>query len=516
MSNSRAERRRARKIIVKEQKLAAAQRARADSTQRPEPVIGHASIEYTVAERTRAIGVGGIGALDLLVQKLGLAGALNELDVLKRHLPYHESDHILTLVYNLLCGGTSIEDVRILRSDPTFLAALGVQRLPDPTTLGDFLRRFDEASVLLLQDVINDCRLLAWQQQPSTFFDEATLDIDGTLVPVGGNCKEGVGMSYKGDLSYHPLLISLAQTQEPLFLVNRPGNHTSSQGAASWVETAIGLVERAGFRKITLRGDTAFTQAPRLDEWDHRGVRFVLGLRITPSLENQLVELSEKEWKPLERPPKYQVQTQPRGRPDNVREQVIKKNGYLNLTLEQEEVVSFLYRPSSCRKTYRLVVVRKTIRQERGERLLLPEVRYFAYLTNDQEISPAEVVFEANQRCEQEKLIGELKNQVHAMRMPVTTSDGNWAYMVIAALAYSLKTWFALFLPSNGRWKAKRTAEKHDVLTMDFRRFLLSFVQIPAQIVRDAGQIGYRLLNHNRYTSVLLTFLQQMTAPLRS
>ena len=128
MSDSRAERQRARKIIVKEQKLAAAQRARADSTQRPEPVIGHASIEYTVAERTRAIGVGGIGALDLLVQKLGLAGALNELDVLKRHLPYHESDHILTLVYNLLCGGTSIEDVRILRSDPSILVPEVVQR----------------------------------------------------------------------------------------------------------------------------------------------------------------------------------------------------------------------------------------------------------------------------------------------------------------------------------------------------------------------------------------------------
>lgn len=516
MSSMRAENRRARKAIAKEQKRAAKARAKADSCQREQPVLDGVNAHYGLGHRTRAIAMGGIGAMDILVQHLGLPGRLNkELGVLKRHIPYHDSDHILTLVYNILCGGSSLEDVERLRTDATVLAALGARRLPDPTTLGDFLRRFDSGKTMMLQDIINDCRVQVWQRQPSSFLEEATIDVDGTLVPTGGNCKQGVGMSYKGEIGYHPLLVSLAQTQEPLFLVNRSGNANSCQGAGGWIDTAIGLVERAGFRRISLRGDTAFSQLDRLDGWHGKGIRFVLGLRVMEALEQRLEALDSGSWKELVRPPKYEIKGEPRTRPENVRASIISEKEYLNLTLELEEVAELQYVPTGCKNSYRLVAVRKTIRRERGQLLLTPEVRYFVYLTNDQSSSPEDIVFEANRRCTQEKLIDQLKNQANAMRMPVDTLTGNWAYMVIGGLAVSLKVWFALMLPTAGRWEKTRRHEQDEVLKMDFRRFLQTFINLPAQIVRGARRVYFRLLNHNRYTHILLNFLQEMMVPSR-
>lgn len=76
---------------------------------------------------------GGIAAAHRLVTKLGLAGQLEEgLDLLKLHLPYHESDHVLNLAYNVLRGGTRLEDIERLRHDTAYMNALGADLIPDP------------------------------------------------------------------------------------------------------------------------------------------------------------------------------------------------------------------------------------------------------------------------------------------------------------------------------------------------------------------------------------------------
>ena len=80
--------------------------------------------------------------------RLGLIDALDQrLELLKIHLPYHESDHVLGLAYLPLCGGTCLQDLELLRHDEVLLDALDARRLPDPTTAGDFCRRFSEADV---------------------------------------------------------------------------------------------------------------------------------------------------------------------------------------------------------------------------------------------------------------------------------------------------------------------------------------------------------------------------------
>ena len=175
------------------------------------------NIHYEIAERTRAIAPGGIGAIHLLARKLGLIHDIDEdLHLLKRHLPYYESDHVLNIAYNLLSGGSRLEHLEVRRNDEVYLDALGAQRIPDPTTAGDFCRRFTEADVERLMDTFNETRLRVWKQQPEDFFEEAFIDADGTIAPSDGWCKQGVDIAYNGTWGYHPLVVSLANTAEPL------------------------------------------------------------------------------------------------------------------------------------------------------------------------------------------------------------------------------------------------------------------------------------------------------------
>ena len=471
----------------------------------PDPMLSARNIHYEVADRTRGLAGGGIGAVHLLARRCGLIEAIDRrLHLLKVHLPYHESDHVLNLAYNILAGGTCIEDLELLRNNEVYLDALGAQRIPDPTTAGDFCRRFDEVDVHILMDIINETRLSVWQQQPAEFFEEAIIDADGVLASTTGECKEGMDLSYKGRWGYHPLVVSLANTAEPLFLVNRSGNRPSHEGAALYIESAAELCERGGFRKILLRGDTDFTQTAHLDRWDERGWRFVFGMDAHAKVVELAENLPEKAWKPLVRPAKYEVSTEPRRRPRKVKESIVRARGFENIRLEGEEVASFSYRPNKCRKTYRLVVVRKNLSVSRGEQMLFDDVRYFFYLTNDEVSSPTEVVFQANRRCNQENLIDQLKNGVRALQMPVDNLVSNWAYMVMSSLAWTLKAWFALQLPAQGRWKEKHEAEKRSVLRMEFKRFRQAFMQVPCQVIRTGRRIVYRLLGWNPWVHVLL------------
>jgi len=179
--------------------------------------------------------------------------------LLKVHLRYHESDHVLNLAYNVLCGGTRLEDIERLRHDTAYMNALGADLIPDPTTVGDFCRRFAVAEVTELMETINQVRPQLWTGRGRDLLGPiAYLDADGTIAPTTGSRKQGMDMSYKGIWGYAPLIVSLANTKEVLYLVNRPGNVPSHQDAAGWIDKAIDLVARHAER-VCLRGDTDFS-----------------------------------------------------------------------------------------------------------------------------------------------------------------------------------------------------------------------------------------------------------------
>ena len=467
------------------------------------PMLSVGNIHYDIADRTRGLAYGGIGGMQLLARRTGLAKAIdNKLKLLKRHLPYFESDHVLNMAYNVLCNGDCLEDIERLRNDEVYLDALGAERIPDPTTAGDFCRRFTVDDVESLMDIINEIRLGVWRKQPDGFFQEAVIDVDGMIAETTGECKEGMNISYKGVWGYHPLVVSLASTAEPLYLVNRSGNCTSSEGAAKYIDKAIDLCVTAGFRNILIRGDTDFSQTQHLDRWHDRRARFIFGINAMPNLIERANNLPEGLWSPFLRPAKYEVMTQPRRRPANVKEQIVIERQYENIRLLSEDVAEFAYRPTKCKKTYRMIVLRKNLSVERGEKVLFDDIRYFFYITNDCKSSRTEIVRSANGRCDQENLNEQLKNGVKAMRMPVDNLVSNWAYMVIASLAWTLKAWFGLLLPEKGRWKEKHKHQKQAVLRMEFKKFRNSFIQLPCQIIKTGRRIVYRLLCWNGWLRV--------------
>jgi hypothetical protein len=461
------------------------------------------NIHYEMGEKAQAVGCGGIGAVHLLCQRIGMVDLLNEkVQVLKRHLPYHESDHVLNLAYNIMVGGQRMEDIELRRQDEGFLNGLGAQRIPDPTTAGDFTRRFEPTDILDLMEAINGARQRVWQEQPEGFLRRAVIDVDGTIAGTLGECKGGMDISYKGIWGYAPLIVSLANTQEVLYLVNRPGNVASHAGAGEWIDRAVALVQPQA-EQVHLRGDTDFSLTGKFDEWDQAGVTFTFGMDASPTLVALAQGLPEAHWRGLGRVER-EIKTQPRERPENVKERIVRARGFLNQRLESEQVAECEYQPGKCAKPYRLIVLRKNLSIERGERVLFDEIRYFFYITNRRDLAWYEVVQDANERCNQENVIAQLKSGVNAMRVPVNDLNSNWAYMVMAALAWNLKAWFALLVPERERGL--------ELLRMEFRSFLQAVLLLPVQILRTGRRIVWRILSYNRWLPHLFATFQRIAA----
>lgn len=435
--------------------------------------------------------------MQALAWKVGLVQQLNQgLKLLKRHRPYTESDHILNIAYNILCGGGVLDELELRRNDVAFLDALGARTIPDPTTAGDFCRRFDAASIGKLMALVNEVRLGVWRQQPPDFFEQtACIDADGSIVATHGECKQGMGLSYDGQWGYHPLLISLANTGEPLFILNRSGGRPSAEGAAPLLDEAIALCQRAGWKKILLRGDTDFSQTAHMDRWHDAGVNFVFGFDARKPMIGRAQELDDDEYRELVRKADSAfAQREQRRKQPRIKKQIVRERGYRNLRLEREDLAEFEHKPKAARHAYRMVVLRKTIVEERGQQCLGQIYRYFFYITNLRDVGAQQVVRESNQRCNQENLIAQFKGDVRALHAPLNTLEANWAYMVIASLAWSLKAWFALLLPVAARWAHKHHADKQRVLRMEFRTFVHQFMIIPVQVVRTGRRIICRLL----------------------
>jgi len=490
--------------------------AAAEGGQQPRPggsEFSAGTIHYEIADRNHAISCGGIGAIHQLVNKVGLVKAINRgLRILERRRPYSDADHILNIAYNALCGGLVLDDIELRRNDAAFLDALGARTIPDPTTAGDFCRRFQPADLQRLMDLVNDVRVGVWQRQSPAFFaGPARIDADGTLVGTTGECKQGMDVSYKGAWGYHPLVISLANTGEPLFIVNRSGNRPSHEGAPEYFARAIALCRRAGWQDVLLRGDTDFSQTKYFDRWDADGVRFVFGYDASQPMVARADAVEEAEYRELvRRADEVHAPRIPRVKPPWVKEQIVRERGFRNLCLAREDLAEFEYRPRHASRSYRIVVLRKTIVEERGQRCIGQDYRYFFYVTNDRTLTPAQVVREANDRCNQENLHAQLKGGARALRAPLNTLEANWAYMVIVALAWSLKAWFALRLPVAPRWRAQHEAERTRVLRMEFRSFVQRFMLVPAQLVRTGRQLIYRLLAWRPDLPIFFRFLDAL------
>lgn len=465
--------------------------------QQPKPMMAGRNIHYDIDGRHQGTAHGGIGNIHQLAAHSGLIDEIDKrIKLLKRHLPYHESDHVLNIAYNFLAGGSCLQDIELLRNDEAWLNALGAQIIPDPTTAGDFLRRFSEAQISEFMEVKNTVRSNIWQKQPKSFRREAIINADGTICATDGECKQGMDFSYNGQWGYHPLVISLHNTREPLYIVNRPANAPSHLDSAPWIDKSLDLV-CAQFEKVQLRGDTDFSLTGHFDKWDER-CTFIFGMDAMPNLVKIANQIDESDWKPLEKKPEYQVKTQPRVKPQNVKQQVVKERKFKKIITKAEDITECEYRPGKCEKTYRLIILRKTLDVVKGEMNLFEDVRYFFYICNDWKRSTTEMVHFYRARSDHENDIDQLKNGVKALTPASDTLLSNWALMTIASLAWDLKAWFGLLLSYRPLGLS--------IVRMEFKRFLNTFIRIPCLIIKTGRRIHYRFVGYNDKLKHIIKF----------
>lgn len=466
---------------------------------RDRPMFSAGKVHYEIGANPDAMSWGGIAAVHQLIRGLGLREAIDErLHLLKVHLPYHESDHVLNIAYNVLCGGTRLEDIERLRHSSAYMNALGAELIPDPTTAGDFCRRFDEQDIVTLMEAINSVRPQLWSGRGRELLGEVTyIDVDGTLVGTYGTKKRGMDISYKGVWGYAPLIVSVANTKEVLYVVNRPGNVPSHTGAAPWIERAIEQV-RPHARRICVRGDTDFSLTAHFDRWAEK-VDFIFGMDATAALRSRAEGLEAAQWQPLKRKARYETLTDEKRQrfQEDEKARIVREREYVNLKLKHEEVAEFEYQPKKCQRAYRVVAVRKNISRSKGEHVLFDDIRYHFYVTTRTDLSAATVVRLANERCDQENVIEQLKNGVNALRVPLYDLVSNGAYMVLAALAWNMKSWFAMMM--------HRKSDRAEYAAMEFRRFLHSMILLPCRVIRQARGITVRLLGYQPTQSLFFS-----------
>lgn len=479
------------------------------------PIIQPPSIQYELSDKQSAIAAGGLGTIVELSKRLQLRKHINQaISVFKIHLPYDEADHVLNMAFNLIAGGTRIEHLEDRRCDEAYLNALDAERIPDPTTAGDFCRRLSDNHILQLMSAYNRIRQIVWKQQPDEFFDRAIIEADGTQVCTTGQKKEGIAMNYKGQWGYHPLIVTLANTREPLFIANRGGSRPSHEGAGFYFDLAIDRCRKGGFRKVRLRGDTDFALTDKFDQWDAEEVEFVFGIDAMPNLVQIAEQLPPDAWKTLRRPRRQSAS--PRAKRGNSKEKVVFENGYKNKRLTGEKVAEFSYQPGKCSQSYRVVVLRKDVLVTKGQLRLIDENPYFFYITNIPawELTAAQIVGQSNERCDQENHISQLKQC--CLVAPLNDLRSNWAYMVIASLAWNLKVWSGLLIRPEGdaAEQKEQAAAKRKVIGMDFATFRDRIMMVPAQIIRRGGGLVYRLLSYRPSVDILLRLNEQIRKPL--
>jgi len=467
----------------------------------PGRVMRHPKLHLEADPRGEMTCYGGLVLAQQCVRRFGIAPRLDAaLHFFKRHAPYHEADHVLALSYTLYTDGTCLEDQAALQGSEAVRRLVGACRIPDPTTAGDFLRRFGAADVAALGGVIDAVQEEVWQRLPRRERRRrrkdgmALVDLDGHIKPLYGEQKEGADFSHDGRWSYQPLVISLGGTGECLRVVNRPGNVRSSEGAAGALGEVLPGVRRH-FRHALVRGDTDFDRADVLQAAVDAGAYFAIGGRVYANRAALVERIPEAAWHPYTPPQQRGAPRGPRrqGRTPNVRAARVAARGYRTLRSVAQWVTELAFQPPGLTVPCRLIVRRIRVEERAGQAVLFEHYRYRLMLTNLPTTYPPRAVLDLGyQRCDQENVIEQLGSGIAGWRMPVAEFQGNAAWLQIARLAWNLGKWIAqLALPA-------------EVVRWEWKRFRRHFVYVAAKVLRLGRRIVVRLDGAHRLLPDLL------------
>ena len=463
------------------------------------PVMRMPKLHVETEERATVTRFGGLALFEKLCRRFGVAALIDEhVEVLKLHLPYHESDHVLAQAMNLYAGGTCIEDMMYLQHDEAVLRMVGACRLPDPTTAGDFLRRFERTvhpdALAGLRTANNKLQQRVWRklsrrQRRRRKRELCILDVDSHIKQVCGTRKEGADFSYNGKWSYHPLIISMAATGECLAIVNRSGNANSADGADDAVDEVLAWTTNH-FDDVLVRGDSGFDSQPLREVIEHHDGFFAFVGRGHQGRPEQTAAVPEKAYRPFvtraerrrqARCSKFEYKSRAKKR--NQRRTRSRARGYKEKLQTMQWVAEVAYKPDNQPNTYRLVVRRKLIEHRQGQLLLHKTYQYAWVVTNlPSSFSAEDIIDHTYMRCDQENVIEQMGSGLAGWRMPVAEFDGNSAWLEIARLAWNIGKWIAqLVLPD-------------EVTRWEWKRFRLHYVLVPAQLIRRARQMWVRMM----------------------
>jgi len=476
------------------------------------PVIRNRQVRVQIQERGEITPYGGLALAHDLAMRLGIDRDIQaSMHLLRLYAPYFDSDHVLTHVYNQYVGGTCIEDIAHLQHSDAIKHLTGACRIPDPSTSGDFLRRFNPSNLRAFQQVIDRAREKVWRKMPNSRKRVATVDMDSTIKAVYGECKQGADFSYTGKWSYHPLLLTLAETRELLRTLNRSGNAASADGAAAALKEVLPMVQRH-FGKVYVRGDSAFYQKAIIAECVHRHVGFALVMDSYANLIEMAESLPESAWKPFSAHAARKVaRTNPRRKARRKRERVRARKacerGYKTLSTIEQWAAEFNYtlRPGLeefgvVGSTFRVVVKRQLVETRQGQQLLYADYVYRFIITNipRSEMNTAEVLCFAYGRCDQENIIEQAKHGIAALRMPTGELLANSAFLMAGQLAWCLRAWLSLLaLPKETtRW--------------EWKWFRQAFVYVAARITQGGRQAKVYLAGSHRFVEHLVIASQRL------
>jgi hypothetical protein len=387
----------------------------------------------------------GIALARNLINQLNIPSLINEnIHVLKRHRPYHESDHILTQVYNFLTGGEVLNDIERLQEDTALQRILGTDRIPDPTTAGDFLARFRDKELETFQEVLGTVQDTAFGMLGKKRKEVATIDSDSSIHEVYGEKKEGADYAYNHTYSYNALYITLAETGDMLHQELREGNTYSSKGTKERLPKIIERVSKH-FQKVRYRGDSAFYDKDIVRVVDEGNVEFFITADQTHPLMKKVISIEEEEWKSFKhkRIGEKRRESKNRRKRKNNKKALAKKRNRVIKKKGKVQVASFYYQPTGWEKPYRFVVKRTEIREE-GKQLYFDErlckYTYYIVVTNS-EATNSRVMNVAQGRGNQENLIKDVKYGLGLDHIPTGFLHANKTHFLIASLAWNIKTW---------------------------------------------------------------------------
>ncbi len=341
-----------------------------------------------------------------LAQKLGLTAALGKVSVKQRRRGIPTPDFILSFAYNLLVGGSHLSDLEVLRSETATQDHLYGLEVPAPTTAGEFLRKFASGHIKQVEGAIRTALLRSADLLGG--MAPITLDLDSSIFQVYGYLKEGARYGYTKVKGFHPLLCFWAETRLLIGTRLRAGNRSSAHNVTSFLSECLARLPKD--RLVQLRLDAGFYSQEVVRYLLKKALGFSISAMLTSALRRAIEAVPEGAWNP------YPWE-------------------------DEAEWTEFSYQPKGWPRPFRMLAKRTPYYQ--GDQRLLGEFFYTAVISN-RKGRGSSLLKHHLARGGAENYIEEFKNGLGARYLPSQNFMANWAYLVIAQLAYNLAQWFKL------------------------------------------------------------------------